>query len=478
MTTFKQMGLKEPILRAIDSAGYVSPTPIQAGLIPVLLEGHDAVGIAQTGTGKTAAFILPLLNELAERTGPSEPRGCKALIVTPTRELAAQIADNIAVYSKYISIRHAVVVGGVRPNRQIRDMARGVDILVATPGRLLDHMGTGAIRIDKTHAVVLDEADQMLDLGFLPAIRRIMTALPNDRRTALLSATMPKEIRTLAADFLNTPVDVSVAPASKPVDRIDQRVILVDRRAKSALLVDLLKETELESAIVFTRTKRGADKVARQLEKGGLKAAAIHGNKTQGQRVRTLDAFKSGKTTILVATDIAARGLDIDGVSHVINYDLPNVPEAYVHRIGRTARAGRQGVAIAFCDAEERPLLRDIEKLIKATLDKESAGPEYEEIAQQAAAHHAGSESTPRKARTRPQKTRKRSTPGASAKRKPKGNLGPEAKDTAPKDHKERRSPSDTPPTHSKKAETADRPKRTRRRRPRRRKEKRGAAQA
>jgi len=351
-----------------------------------MLEGRDVVGIAQTGTGKTAAFVLPLLNEIAASTSMPEKRRCKTLIVTPTRELAAQIADNVGTYGKHIKHRCAVVVGGVKPNPQIRTMANGVDILVATPGRLLDHMSTGAIRIDKTTTVILDEADQMLDLGFLPAIRRIMSNLPRDRRTALLSATMPKQIRGLANDFLNSPEEISVAPASRPIERIDQRVIHVPQRAKTALLVNLLSETPYERTIVFTRTKHGADKVARQLEKGGLPAAAIHGNKSQNQRKRALAAFKEGSTGILVATDIAARGIDVDGVSHVINFDLPNVPESYVHRIGRTARAGKEGTAIAFCDRDERSLLRDIEKLIKTQLPKEDAAPEYAEIAKEAEA--------------------------------------------------------------------------------------------
>jgi len=386
LTQFKDLGLAEPILRALDSAGYDTPTPIQAKLIPHMLEGRDVVGIAQTGTGKTAAFVLPLLNEVAASKSAPQKRSCQTLIVTPTRELAAQIADNVGIYGKHVKHRCAVVVGGVKPNPQIRAMANGVDILVATPGRLLDHMSSGAIRIDKTTTVILDEADQMLDLGFLPAIRRIMSNLPRERRTALLSATMPKQIRGLASDFLNNPVEITVTPNSKPIERIDQRVIHVPKRAKTALLVDLLGETGYERAIVFTRTKHGADKVARHLDKGGFPAAAIHGNKSQNQRKRALDAFKEGTTAILVATDIAARGIDVDDVSHVFNFDLPNVPESYVHRIGRTARAGKDGTAIAFCDSEERSLLRDIEKLIGTSLPKENADPKYGDIAKEAEA--------------------------------------------------------------------------------------------
>lgn len=386
LTQFTDLGLADPILRALDSAGYKTPTPIQAKLIPIMLKGNDVVGIAQTGTGKTAAFVLPLLNEIAANKSRAEPRSCRALIVTPTRELAAQIGENIAAYAKFIDHKAAVVVGGVKPNKQIRAMSRGVDILVATPGRLLDHMGTGAIRIDKATTVVLDEADQMLDMGFLPAIRRIMKALPRDRRTALLSATMPKQIRGLANDFLNAPQEVSVNPESKPVERIDQSVIYVPKHAKAQLLVDILQETAFSRVIVFSRTKHGADKIARVLTKNDLPAGAIHGNKSQNQRTRALESFREGKTPILVATDIAARGIDIDDVSHVINYDLPNVAESYVHRIGRTARAGAEGTAIAFCDREERPLLRDIEKLMKITIPKDEAGETYDEIAKEKAA--------------------------------------------------------------------------------------------
>jgi len=383
VTQFTDLGLADPILRALKSEGYETPTPIQAKLIPIVLKGRDVVGIAQTGTGKTAAFVLPLLNEINNTTARPEPRSCKALIVTPTRELAAQIAENITAYAKYMKVSSTVVVGGVKPNPQIRAMSRGVDILVATPGRLLDHVSTGAIRLDKTTTVVLDEADQMLDLGFMPAIRRIMSGVPRDRRTALLSATMPKQIRSLANDFLNDPAEVSVTPASKPVERIAQSVIFVPKHAKPNLLTNILKETAFERVIVFTRTKHGADKVARVLTKNDLPSEAIHGNKSQNQRKRALDSFKKGTTMILVATDIAARGIDVDGISHVINYDLPNVPESYVHRIGRTARAGSDGIAIAFCDREERPLLKDIEKLMRLSIPKEDAGSEYAEIAKE-----------------------------------------------------------------------------------------------
>ncbi|MFN3231463.1 MAG: DEAD/DEAH box helicase [Alphaproteobacteria bacterium] len=364
MTQFKDLGLAEPLLKALDAEGYTTPTPIQAKAIPALMEGGDLLGMAQTGTGKTAAFVLPLLQQIATARRKPQPKRCGALILAPTRELAAQIADSIATYGQNVRHSATVVVGGVKPGPQIRKLAQGVDILVATPGRLLDHMGTGAIRLDETTTIVLDEADQMLDMGFIPAIRKVMEKLPRDRQTLLFSATMPKEIKGLANDFLTDPVEVSIGPASRPIDKIDQRVIRVDRADKGRSLIDLLKTADLERAIVFTRTKHGADKVKRQLEKAGLPAGAIHGNKSQNQRTKALDAFKKGTAPVLVATDIAARGIDVSGVSHVVNFDLPDVSEAYVHRIGRTARAGKSGEAISLVDSGERGLLRDIEKLI------------------------------------------------------------------------------------------------------------------
>lgn len=364
LTTFKSLGLAEPILRALSGEGYTNPTPIQAGVIPAMLEGKDLVGIAQTGTGKTAAFVLPLLQRIQALNKRPWPKNCRALVLAPTRELAAQIEDGIRTYGQYLKTTSAVVVGGAKPGPQIRAMARGVDILVATPGRLEDHMQAGAIRLDETTTVVLDEADQMLDLGFMPAIRRILAALPKDRQTALLSATMPKQIRALAQEFLRNPVEVAVAPQSKPIDRIEQTLIHVEKANKRQMLVDVMKREKIDRAVVFTRTKHGANKLAQLLVNNGLKADAIHGNKSQNQRVRTLDDFKAGRTPILVATDIAARGIDVEGVSHVVNFDLPNVSEVFVHRIGRTARAGKSGIAISICDETEREFLRDIEKLI------------------------------------------------------------------------------------------------------------------
>lgn len=348
----------------MTGAGYSTPTPIQEAAIPALLDNRDVVGIAQTGTGKTAAFVLPILNQILHAHTRPMPNMCGALILAPTRELAAQIHDNIRLYGKYMDVTSTLVVGGVKPQKQIRALARGVNILVATPGRLEDHQSTGAVRLDDTTIVVLDEADQMLDMGFIPAIRRIMKTLPQKRQTVLFSATMPKQIRSLASDFLNKPSEISVAPASKPIDRIEQIVLHVAKAEKRQTLVDLLNKQGTDRAIVFTRTKHGANKVAQHLEKSGLTADAIHGNKSQGQRQRALAGFKAGEIKILVATDIAARGIDVDGISHVINFELPNVPEVYIHRIGRTARAGTSGIAISLCDPEERGLLRDIEKLI------------------------------------------------------------------------------------------------------------------
>lgn len=363
MNTFKDLGLAEPVLKAVLAEGYETPTPIQAKAIPVMLAGRDVVGIAQTGTGKTAAFVLPQLHFMAKKRKQPSAKSAAVLILAPTRELAAQIADSIKVYGRALSPSVAIVIGGAKPLPQVRAMARGVDFLVATPGRLLDHIQTGAITLNDVRTVILDEADQMLDLGFMPAIRRIMSKAPSERQTLLFSATMPKQIRKLADDFLKDPEEVSVAPASKPIERIEQKVIFAEKSAKPRLLVSLLRDPAIDRAVVFTRTKHGADRLCRDLDRAGIAAQPIHGNKSQNQRERTLSAFRDGSLRLLVATDIAARGIDIDDVSHVFNYELPNVPEIYVHRIGRTARAGKSGHAVAFCDGSERPLLRDIEKL-------------------------------------------------------------------------------------------------------------------
>ncbi|WP_321339457.1 DEAD/DEAH box helicase [Breoghania sp.] len=369
MTQFSDLELSAPILNALADENYTAPTPIQAQAIPLVLGGQDLLGIAQTGTGKTAAFGLPLLETLSKRHVRLTPRSTRALILVPTRELAQQVADNLSVYGKNLRLRTTVVVGGVSIGGQIRRLSGGTDILVATPGRLLDLIDQKAVTIGNIETLVLDEADQMLDLGFIHDLRRITKLVPKDRQTLFFSATMPKQIAELAADYLSNPVEVSVTPVATTAEKVDQRVIFLDKAAKTARLRDLLGERDVERAIVFTRTKHGADRVVRDLGRSGLEAAAIHGNKSQSQRQRALGAFRDGGLRILVATDIAARGIDVDGISHVVNYELPNVPETYVHRIGRTARAGATGVAISLCMPEERPYLRDIERLTKRPLD-------------------------------------------------------------------------------------------------------------
>jgi ATP-dependent RNA helicase RhlE len=370
---FHDLGLAGSLLQAVSAEGYQVPTPIQAAAIPALLASEDILAIAQTGTGKTASFVLPLLNRLARCRRTITARSCGALILAPTRELAAQIADSIRVYGRFTRHSAAVIVGGVKPGPQIRAMTRGVDIVVATPGRLLDHLASGGVHLGDTDIVVLDEADQMLDLGFMPAIRRILARIEGERQTVLLSATMPAPIRRLADEFLRDPLEISVAPAARPIEAIVQKAMHVaDRPAKRQALLDILAGRDVERAIVFTRTKRGADRVNEHLQKAGLTADALHGNKSQGQRQRTLAGFRSGRVKVLVATDIAARGIDIDDVSHVVNYELPDVPEAYVHRIGRTARAGRSGTAVSLYDNSERAQLRDIERLIGRSLDGSS----------------------------------------------------------------------------------------------------------
>ncbi|WBQ11359.1 DEAD/DEAH box helicase [Hyphomonadaceae bacterium ML37] len=363
MTTFAQLGLAEPVLRAVTAEGYEIPTPIQARAIPLFLTGRDMVGLAQTGTGKTAAFVLPLLTRLLADNKKAPGLSCRALILAPTRELAAQIGASVAAYGKFTGLTHTVVYGGAKAGPQIRALARGVDVLVATPGRLLDHMQAGKLRLDLTRTVVLDEADQMLDLGFMPAIRRILQAAARPRTTVMFSATMPQAIRQLADDFLDDPATISVSAPSRPIEAITQNVFYVDGGAKPDALIDLLAPEAGRRAIIFTRTKRGADKVTKRLVEYGHKAAAIHGNKTQGQRERALAAFRSGAAPVLVATDIAARGIDVDGIELVVNYELPNVAESYVHRIGRTARAGATGRAVSLVAPDERGLLKDIEKL-------------------------------------------------------------------------------------------------------------------
>jgi ATP-dependent RNA helicase RhlE len=368
LTSFLDLGLAEPIARALVDEQYTTPTPIQAQTIPQVLAARDVVGIAQTGTGKTAAFALPILNHLSKAPRRPEARSCRVLVLSPTRELSAQIVESFETYGRYLRPRVALAIGGVPLNRQIRALAGGVDVLVATPGRLLDLMQQRAVHLDRVEVFVLDEADRMLDMGFIHDIQRIVTKLPSRRQTLFFSATMPREIADLANNMLRDPVRVAVTPSATTVERIVQQVIHVDRAAKPALLAEILRREPADRVLVFTRTKRGADKVVRALAKSGLAAEAIHGNKSQNQRERVLAAFRTGEVRTLVATDIAARGIDVDGISHVVNYDLPNIPDSYVHRIGRTARAGADGVAISFCDAEERAFLRDIEKLIRLSI--------------------------------------------------------------------------------------------------------------
>ena len=368
MTAFLNLGLSEPIARALIEEKYTDPTPIQSQTIPQVLAGRDVVGIAQTGTGKTAAFALPILHHLSNHRTRPDRRSCRVLVLSPTRELSAQIVDSFKAYGRHLRPSVALAIGGVNINPQIRSLANGVDVLVATPGRLLDLMQQRAVSLDRVEVFVLDEADRMLDMGFIHDIRRIVAKIPQQRQTLFFSATMPREIVELANSMLRDPVRVEVAPQATTVDRVQQRVVFVDRGGKPALLADLLRTEPVERALIFTRTKRGADRVVRDLHKSGLAAEAIHGNKSQNQRERVLAAFRDGKVRTLVATDIAARGIDVEGISHVVNYDLPNIPESYVHRIGRTARAGADGVAISFCDGEERAYLRDIEKLIRMSI--------------------------------------------------------------------------------------------------------------
>jgi ATP-dependent RNA helicase RhlE len=368
VTDFTNLGLAKPLLRALAEKGYDQPTPIQALAIPQVLAGRDLLGIAQTGTGKTAAFALPILHRLAADRKPAPRRGCRVLVLSPTRELASQIADSFRAYGKHLGLTTAVVFGGVKYGPQVRALAGGVDILVATPGRLIDHMQEKVANLGAVEVFVLDEADQMLDLGFLPPIRRIVATLPKQRQNLFFSATMPGEIGKLADELLKDPAKASVAPSATTVSKIDQSVLFVEADRKRQLLAELFEDARMGRALIFTRTKRGADRVAKYLEAAGIRADSIHGDKSQGQRERALAAFKAGNVRALVATDIAARGIDVDAVTHVVNYELPNVPEAYVHRIGRTARAGAGGVAISLVCDDERSLLRDIQKLIRLTL--------------------------------------------------------------------------------------------------------------
>lgn len=383
---FNSLNLSPSIFKAISEMGYSEPTPIQVQAIPHLLKNRDLLGIAQTGTGKTAAFALPLLQKLEMDKKPGMGKSPKALILTPTRELASQIHENIVGYSRYLSVTSTVVFGGVGKNPQIKALRSGVDILIATPGRLLDLMNEKFIDLSQIEVLILDEADRMLDMGFIRDIRRIVSFTPKSRQTLLFSATMPDTISSLSSSMLKDPVRVEVTPESTTVEKIDQQVNYVARNNKPLLLKSILKSADIASVLIFTRTKHGANRVVKYLDQENISSAAIHGNKSQGAREKALNGFRSGEIKVLIATDIAARGIDVPLVSHVINYDIPNDPESYVHRIGRTARAGREGIAISFCDQTEVKLLKSIEKLIRYTIPVDSKHP-YHGIAAVAPVH-------------------------------------------------------------------------------------------
>ncbi|WP_286896625.1 MULTISPECIES: DEAD/DEAH box helicase [Sphingobacterium] len=361
---FKQLSLIAPLLKAITETGYTHPTAIQQKAIPVVLQGNDLIGCAQTGTGKTAAFALPLLQRLEETKTSGKLVPIRALILTPTRELAIQIGDNINLYRKYLKLNYCTIFGGVSQEKQVKEIKKGVDILVATPGRLLDLMNQKIVSLDKIEILILDEADNMLDMGFIHDIKKILAKVPSKRQTLFFSATMPPNIRKFAHGILHKPIEVDVTPVSSTAEKVNQSVFFVEKKDKIKLLTSILKKLKHERTIVFSRTKHGADKIVKLLAKNGLRAAAIHGNKSQNARQKALGEFKDSHLKILIATDIAARGIDIEQLPLVINYDLPNLPETYVHRIGRTGRAGQEGKAVSFCDVEERPYLADIEKLI------------------------------------------------------------------------------------------------------------------
>src|SRR6204780_3594085 len=368
LTSFADFKLNDSITRALAEEKYLEPTPIQAQTIPTVMSGRDVIGIAQTGTGKTAAFALPILHQLAPKPRPPVRKSCRVLVLSPTPELSGQILDSFRAYGRHLRLRAALAIRGVSMGAQVRSLLNGVDIMVATPGRLLDLVQSNALRLGEVEFFVLDEADRMLDMGFIQDIRKIVAKLPADRQTLLFSATMPHAITELSKQMLRDPVRVAVAPAASTVELVEQRVIRVDRGSKPAALIEVLRREDVERALIFTRTRHGADKVARGLVRAGIAAEAIHGNKSQGQRQRVLAAFRNGNVKTLVATDIAARGIDVEGISHVVNFDLPDVPETYVHRIGRAARAGAGGIAVSLCDGEEAGLLRDIEKLIRQSI--------------------------------------------------------------------------------------------------------------
>lgn len=415
MTQFSDLGLSQPVLQALDLKGYSTPTPIQEQAIPPVLEGRDLLGIAQTGTGKTAAFMLPGIDRLREADNRIPFKSCRMLVLAPTRELAGQIAASAKDYGALAGLKVQSIVGGTSVNKDRNKLHRGTDILVATPGRLLDLIDQKAFNLSGVEVLVLDEADQMLDLGFIHALRRINQLVPKERQTLFFSATMPKAIRELVSGYCRNPVQVSVTPESTTAERIEQFLFMVQQDEKASLLELVLSGRhrvpgDFDLVLIFTRTKHGADRVVKKLSQRGINANAIHGNKTQGQRLRALDEFKRGKTKILVATDVAARGIDIPGVSHVINYELPNVPEQYVHRIGRTARAGRDGVAIAFCAEDERSYLKDIQKTTGASLERLDLPENFRAVVE-----GVGPTKPPPRGQTRVSKKKVKATPvGAS----------------------------------------------------------------
>src|ERR1700683_1482680 len=397
LTSFQDFGLADPISRALKEENYLTPTPIQAQTIPLALTGRDVVGIAQTGTGKTAAFALPILHRILENRIKPQPKACRVLVLAPTRGLAGQILDRFNAYGRHIRLTSALAIGGVPMGRQVRSIMQGVEVLVATPGRLLGLVQSNGLKLGQVEFLVLDEADRMLDMGFINDIRKIVAKTPIKRQTLFFSATMPKDIAELAEAMLRDPARGAVTPPATTVERITQRIIQVDHSTKPAVLAQLLKQEEVGRALIFTRTKHGADKVVKGLERAGISADAIHGNKSQNHGERVLAAFRSGEIRTLVATDIAARGIDVDGISHVVNFDLPNIPETYVHRIGRTARAGADGVAISLvAGGEEMAYLRDIEKLIRIALPKEDRRTPGHRDAAPAPAQNRGARSAPR----------------------------------------------------------------------------------
>jgi superfamily II DNA/RNA helicase len=403
LTSFQDFGLADVIARALREENYVTPTPIQAQTIPLALAGRDVVGIAQTGTGKTAAFALPIQHRLLQNRIRMQPKSCRVLVLSPTRELSGQILDSFNAYGRHMRLSSALAIGGVPMGRQVRSLMGGVEVLVATPGRLLDLVQSNGLKLGHVEYLVLDEADRMLDMGFINDIRKIVAKMPVKRQTLFFSATMPKDIAELADAMLRDPARVAVTPVASTVERITQRIIQVDHTAKPALLAQLLKQETVDRALVFTRTKHGADKVVKGLARAGISANAIHGNKSQNHRERTLAAFRSGEIRTLVATDIAARGIDVDGISHVVNFDLPNVPETYVHRIGRTARAGAEGTAISLvAGPEEMAYLRDIERLIRIALPREDRRTAGHRDAAPAQGQHRPGRPAPRPHASRP----------------------------------------------------------------------------